>query len=150
MKRVEMIREALAGWPSPEYLKQKDDAGWRLVAMEWEREVEVESDLSRLKASTEEIPFGMRVAADCLHLEENPSEMEILRSLAELVVQDLSFPRIAEALNQRGMRTREGSPWSAVAVFRLSPRLIEVAPRILAGEEWETRRKQMPRITWNS
>ena len=143
MKNTERIREDFSGWPSLEYLKQKGDAGWRLVAVEWERE-------SERTTATEEIPFGMRVAPDCRHLEENPSEMQILKLLAEMVVQDYSFPRMADALNTRALRTRDGNPWSAVAVFKLSPRLVEIAPRILSGEEWQSRKKQMPPVAWNS
>jgi hypothetical protein len=32
----------------------------------------------------------------------------------------------------------------------MTPRLIEVAPRILSGVEWETRKKQLSRVAWNS
>ena len=42
MKKIEWIREALSAWPSAEYLNQREVAGWRLVAVEWEREVQVE------------------------------------------------------------------------------------------------------------
>jgi hypothetical protein len=143
VKNTERIREDLSGWPSPEYLKEKGDAGWRLVAVEWERE-------SERATVTEEIPFGMRVALDCRHLEENPSEMQILQLFAEMVVQDFSFPRMAEALNARALRTRDGSPWSPVTLFKLSPRLVEIAPRVLSGEEWQNRKKQMPPVAWNS
>jgi hypothetical protein len=100
--------------------------------------------------SAEEIPYGMRIAADCHHLEENPSEMQILKFLAELIVQDASFNAMADALNMRGFRTRDARAWTAAGVFKLTPRLIEIAPRILSGQEWETRRKQLSRVTWNS
>jgi hypothetical protein len=153
MKKIQWMREDLSGWPSPEYVKEKENAGWRLVAVEWQREVEAEPpqrEHPEPPGSTEEIPFGTRIAADCLHLEDNPSEMQVLNYLAEMIVQDLSYPRMAEALNQRALRTREGSPWTALAVFKLTPRLIEVAPRILSGSEWEARKKQLVRVTWNS
>ena len=88
-----------------------------------------------------EIPYGTHVAGDCRHLEEDPTEMQVLNCLAEMVVQDLSYNRMAEALNQRGFHTRDAKPWNAVAVFKLTPRLIEVAPRILSGAEWETAEK---------
>ena len=108
-------------------------------------------DLRAEKApSVEEIPYGTRIATDCLHLEDNPSEVQVLNHLAAMIVQDLSYNHMAEALNQRGFHTREGKPWTALAVFKLTPRLIEVAPRILSGAEWETRKKQLSRVTWNS
>lgn len=157
MKKVESMRETLSSLLTPEYLKQKEEAGWRPVAVEWQREVtlfeakpaEGAPDEPQLMGA-EEIPFGLRVASDCHHLEENSGEMEVLKVLAELIVQDLSFPEMAAALNQRGFRTRGGQLWSSLAVFKLTPRLIDVAPRILAGPEWETRKKQITRVAWNS
>ena len=151
MKRIESMRDAVSAWPTSEYVKHHEAAGWRLVALEWQREVEGEAPTPPASsASMEEIPFGTRIASDCLHLQENPVEMEILNCLAEMVVQDLSYTRMADALNQRALRTRDGKPWTALAVFKLTPRLIEVAPRILSGGEWDSRKKQLARVTWNS
>jgi hypothetical protein len=76
--------------------------------------------------------------------------MEILNCLAEMVVQDLSYQRMADGLNRCEFRTCDGKPWSPLAVFKLTPRLIEVAPRILSGTEWEARKKQLSRVAWNS
>ncbi len=86
----------------------------------------------------------------CHHLEDDPLEMQTLKFLAEMIVQDISFKSMAEALNIREYRTRDGRPWNAASVFRLTPRLIDVAPRILSGTEWETRKKQLTRVAWNS
>src|ERR1700687_2060722 len=93
MKKTEWLREDLSGWPTPEYLKQKESSGWRLIAAEWERPVEVapQSGHPEGLGSAEEIPFGTRVAGDCRHLEEDPTEMQVLNQLAEMVVQDLSY-----------------------------------------------------------
>ena len=148
MKKIEWIREALSVWPSPEYVKQRETAGWRMVAVEWEREVQAEAASEAVAG--EEIPYGTRIASDCLHLEDNPTEMQVLNHLAEMVVQDHSYNRMAESLNQRAFRTRDGKPWTALAVFKLTPRLIEVAPRILSGAEWENRKRQLSRVAWNS
>ncbi len=154
MKKTEWIRETLPAWPDRDYLRQKEAAGWRLVAVEWEREIDIAPETHvfhpEVGQSTEEIPYGLRVASDCHHLEENPSEMEILKFLAEMIVQDASFTGMAAALNQRDFRARDARPWTAAAVFKLTPRLIEVAPRILSGREWESRKKQMSRVAWNS
>jgi len=57
---------------------------------------------------------------------------------------------MADALNVREYRTRDGRPWNAASVFVLTPRLMEVAPRILFGAEWESRKKQLSRVAWNS
>lgn len=150
MKRIEWFRETLSSVPTADNLRDRQAAGWRPVAIEWEREVEVQLpghvSPSQVKG---EIPFGLRIAPDCKHLEDDPAEVEILRTLAEMVVQDLSFPRMADALNKKGLHNR-GQAWTAVDVFRLTPRLIEITPRILSGSEWETRRKQLSPILWNS
>ena len=157
MKKIDRIREKITILPTASYLSKMHDAGWKLVALEWEREIEVPGEggpgeLSRELAAqpSEEVPFGLRVAPDCQHLEDDPLEMETLRFLTELIVQDVSFRSMADALNIRGYRTRDGRPWNAATVFKLTPRLIEVAPRILSGTEWESRKKQLDRVSWNS
>lgn len=152
MKKIDHMREKVSILPTGQYLSKMHDAGWSLVALEWEREVEVSSEAPEpsVEAGTEEIPFGLRVASDCRHLEDDPLEMQTLRFLTEMIVQDVSFRSMADALNIREYRTRDGRPWTATSVFKLTPRLIEVAPRILSGTEWETRKKQLSRISWNS
>jgi hypothetical protein len=151
MKKVEWTRDTLSNWPGSDYVQQKESAGWRLSAIEWQREAEttVASHLSDSRLG-EEIPYGTRISTDCLHLEENPSEIEVLNRLAEMIVQDLSYNRMADSLNQGGFHTRSGQPWTPLAVFKLTPRLIEVAPRILSGAEWDTRKRQLTRVAWNS
>jgi len=156
MKKVDRIREKITILPTATYLSRMHDAGWKLVALEWEREIEVPGDAqSELPGEldtlgSEEIPFGLRIASDCRHLEDDPQEMETLRFLTEMIVQDVSFKSMADALNVREYRTRDGRPWNAASVFKLTPRLIEVAPRVLSGNEWESRKKQLSRVSWNS
>lgn len=148
MKRTERIREILNKTPDTKYFEDRTSAGWRLVAVEWERESETRPE--QPGRYVEEVPFGLRVADDCQHLEEDPSEMEALTYLLELVVQDISLPRMAEQLNQKGYRTREGSSWGAVSVFKILPRLIEAGPRIFSDSKWQERRRQLTRVAWNS
>lgn len=148
MKKIEWVREAVTGWPDQQYLQQRTSAGWRMAAIEWEREVEESGPGPHTPG--EEIPYGTRIANDCTHLEENPAEIEVLNYLAEMIVQDLSYTRMAQLLNDRRLTTRDGKAWTALAVFKLTPRLIEVAPRILSGAEWENRKRQMARVPWNS
>jgi hypothetical protein len=40
----------------------------------------------------------------------------------ELVVQEGSYARIADEINRRGFRTRQGAEWSPVSVFEMLPR----------------------------
>jgi len=152
MKKHERIREKVTILPTSMYLSKMHDAGWTLVALEWEREIEISGppETPAEALPCEEIPFGLRIAADCHHLEDDPLEMQTLRFLAELIVQDVSFRSMADALNARDYRTRGGALWTAASVFRLIPRLIEVTPRILSGGEWESRKKQLSKVTWNS
>lgn len=152
MKKIDHMREKVSILPTAQYLSKMHDAGWSLVALEWEREVEVSGEAPQpsVEAGMEEIPFGLRVASDCRHLEDDPLEMQTLRFLTEMIVQDVSFRSMADALNIREYRTRDGRLWTAASVFKLTPRLIEVAPRILSGTEWESRKKQLSRISWNS
>jgi hypothetical protein len=152
MKKIDRIREKIRVLPTSVYLSKMHDAGWSLVALEWEREVEVsgEPEEPQIPAGSEEIPFGLRIASDCLHLEDDPLEMQTLKFLGEMIVQDVSFKSMADALNVREYRTRDGRPWNSAGIFKLIPRLIDVAPRVLSGAEWESRKKQLSSVAWNS
>jgi hypothetical protein len=144
MAMTERIREIVTGWPDPEDVKRKTEAGWKLTALEWERPAEKEPGIR--PGILEDTPYGWRVANDCLHLEEEPAEMRALVCMLELIVQDRSLSRMAEELNRRGFRHRDGSRWNLVTVYNMLPRLIEVGPRILSSEEWKERRKQLLKV----
>lgn len=147
MAKVEHIREAVKGSVDLDYIRQREQRGWRLVALEWQAQTEgAEPSVPATpgaEARLEETPFGSRIGADAQRLEENPSEMEFLLSMMELIIQDISLTKVAEELNRRGFRTRKGVEWGAVAVFNMLPRLIELTPRIFASAEWIERRKQL-------
>jgi len=147
MTRSELKRDILHGAIGAEYLESRMREGWRPVALEWERQAEGEESKP---ASREEVPFGLRVSGDCLHLEEDPTELAVLSSMMEMMIQDVSLTGVAEELNRKGFRAREGSPWNAAAVFRLLPRVVDVAPRIVTDAQWEARRKRLARVAWNS
>ena len=152
MKKIDRMREKVTILPTSVYLSKMHDAGWSLVALEWEREIEVSGEPEEpvAEVGSEEIPFGLRIAADCRHLEDDPLETQTLKFLAEMIVQDISFKSMADALNVREYRTRDGHPWTSATVFKLVPRLIDVAPRLLSGAEWESRKKQLSKVVWNS
>jgi hypothetical protein len=144
MPTVERIRDLVHGSVEPEYLRQREEAGWKITAIEWEREAEGEEP--RAQEMLEEVSYGLRVATDCLHLEQNPEEMHTLMLMLDLIVQDYSLSRVASALNARGLTTRQGRPWSAVSVFNMLPRLIEAGPTIFSTEEWEARKDRLGSI----
>lgn len=141
MAKINRVREVVKSLPDPVYLAQRTEAGWKLVALEWERVEETEGKQSR--PLREQVPYGMRVSDDCLHLEENPEELQVLMLMMEEIVQDNPLSKVVTALNAAGFRTREGEPWDAVAVFNMLPRLIEVGPRMFSTEEWELRRRRL-------
>jgi Recombinase len=141
MRRTERIREAFDRPLDLGYLGERERAGWRLVGLEWEREME--SDDAPGPKPLEETPFGAQISGDRDHLEENPPEMQFLFSMMELIIQDISLTKVAEELNKKGFRTRKGTEWGPVAVFNMLPRLIEVTPKILRSEEWVERRKRL-------
>ncbi len=141
MAKVERIREVVTGSVDLDYMRQKTEAGWKLVAMEWRREIageEIEQPII-----VEEIPYGLRVASDCSRLEEDPNERAVLVQMMELIVQDYSITLVASELNKRGLRAREGGYWTPVSVFNMLPRLIEVGPHIFNSDEWETRKARL-------
>ena len=137
MKKTERVRQLVSAPPSDADLKQQTEKGWRLVAIEWEREVETSE--TQLPSH---VPYGLRIAPETERLEENPDEREILVQLMELLVQEGSYARIADEINRRGYRTRQGTPWSPISVFEMLPRLIEVGPHLFRSSEWEKRRHQ--------
>ncbi len=143
MARVERIREVVTGPVDVEQLKQKTDAGWQLVALEWRREIEGEEPEPAI--IMEEVPYGLRVAPDCTRLEENAAEREVLVQMMELIVQDNSLSQVASELTGRGLRTRQGLPWTPVGIFNMMPRLIEVGPQIFSSADWEERKERLPR-----
>lgn len=140
MPKIERIRELVTGSVDMEYVRNKTEAGWKLVAMEWRREIPGEEQEAVLM---EEIPYGLRIAVDCSRLEEDPHERQVLVQMMELIVQDYSITRVAFEMNKRGLNTRSGSVWTPVAVFNMLPRLIEVGPNIFSTDDWEARRERI-------
>lgn len=140
MKRTERVRQEVDGPVKPTDLEHRTEEGWKLVAIEWEREVETAD--GQLLA---EVPFGLQIAPDTQRLEQNPAERDILLQLMELIVQEGSYAHIAAEINRRGFRTRQGEKWTAVSVFEMLPRLIEVGPQLFQSAEWQRRRQQIPK-----
>jgi hypothetical protein len=147
MKKTEHLRQTISGLPGLTHIQQQIEQGWKMVAIEWEREVEeaeggVSSGPGPQGKIPVEVPFGLHVSADTQRLEESPEERELLFLMMELIVQEGSYARIADEINRRGYRTRQGGPWTPVSVFEMLPRLIEVGPHVFHSEEWQKRRQQ--------
>lgn len=138
MSDMERLRQPVSAFPTDEEVLNRAREGWKLVAVEWERPAPTPAAQRQV-----EVPFGLKVSADCRYLEEDATEMEVLTSGMELIITEAPFTRIAEELNRKGFRTRSGEEWTPVSVFNLLPRLIEVGPRILPTEEWAERRRKI-------
>jgi Recombinase len=136
MTEYERWREPLSKLPSPDSWKKREEEGWRLAAIEWERPERLDEVEKR------PIPYGLRISEDCRNLEVDPTEKETMSLIVAMISGDRPLSRIAEELNQRGLRTRAGSNWTQLKIFQLLPRIIEFGPEILAERDWpESKRR---------
>ena len=146
MPKTEKLREVLAGSPTLEYLNQMHASGWKLKAIEWERETEgIDEAEAGVSGYVQEVPYGLQISSDSRHLIESPAEMHVLMWAVNMIVDDLPMSGVADELNRQGFRMRNGAKWTATAVFDLLPRMIEAGPRIFTKEEWVERRKRLTR-----
>ena len=145
MARKERVRETMTSLPTLEHLVERVEKGWKLVAIEWERETA--SAAEPLPGPVvEQIPFGLRVADDCSGLVENPSEKEMVILALDMIVDDQPLSQVAEELNRRGFKTRDGQPWTPTALFVLLPRMIEIGPRLFSSSDWSSRKQRLQRV----
>lgn len=146
MANKQRIRETMKALPTLEYLVERVEAGWKLSAIEWERESAAVAPISSSRQVIEEIPFGLRVSDDCSGLVESESESQIIITALDMIVEDRPLSQIADELNRRGHTTREGKDWTPSALFTLLPRMIQVGPRVFTSDEWVTRKQRLPRV----
>lgn len=144
MAQSERMREEMSSPPTADYWARKSEEGWRLAAVEWIREAKGAEPT--LADPAQEIPYGLRIAADCAHLEVHPTEREALMTMLELIVQDRTLSQVATELNARGFRTRRGTEWGPATVFNMLPRMIEVGPNVFTQAEWSMRRGRLMRV----
>jgi hypothetical protein len=145
MPRKERIRETVSGLPTLEHLVERTEAGWKLAALEWERE-SAAIPIGGNQQVVEEIPFGLRVADDCSGLVESESERQTIIIALDMIVEDRPLSQVAEELNRRGYCQRDSRPWNPSALFTLLPRMIQVGPRVFTSDEWVTRKQRLPRV----
>jgi hypothetical protein len=143
MPKKERVREPITNLASPEYLTQRAAAGWKLVALEWEREAD--GEMAEPREWVEDIPYGLQVAGDCSRLVENPAETEVIVLALDMIVEDCPLSQVAGEVNKRGYRMRDGKLWTPGALFSLLPRMIAVGPRVFSSAEWMTRKQRLPR-----
>jgi hypothetical protein len=143
MRVKEYFGESPVDLLTPDHLQERLAAGWKLVALEWERSGDEPG--SGREAWTEEIPYGLQISSDCLRLVENPGETQVIVAALDMIVDDCPLSRVTDELNRQGYSTRDGKPWTKTALFNLMPRMIQVGPRVFSSERWITRRQHSPR-----
>jgi hypothetical protein len=134
---TERVRDRIIGGAAEEDLARRPAQGWRIAAIEWERE----SSGGNTPSGQVDPPYGYRVASDCVHLQADEEELEVLSQITAMIVQERRVPEIAAALNRQGFRTRTGEDWTPVAVFSLMPRIVDESPLIFRSPGWEERRR---------
>ena len=93
---------------------------------QWEREAigERTRDALRHKRSNSErvgnIQFGYRLCAYGKHVVPDSSEQAIIAAIGDMRASGTSLRRIASDLNNRGFRTRRGSPWRLESIARVA------------------------------
>ena len=140
---IQRNRDLISGGVTLDYFMRKMAEGWSLAAIEWVREVQDQPgrrDQFQVTIQPEELPYGVQVAGDGLHLEQNPLEKTILLMILEKIVREKRITEIAFDLNAAGLKTRRGSEWTPTEVFDLLPRLVEMGPKLLNSPEWRERR----------
>lgn len=140
MAYFERMRDIISEPFSPDIIRQRAAAGWQMIAIEWRRELP-DAEAPAAGDFDEDVPYGLRVSADCKRLEADPGEHQVLMLMMEMLADDRSYAEIVAALNVKGFRMRNGQPWNRVAVFKMVPRLIEVGPRFFSSAEWTELRR---------
>lgn len=144
MPRLQHTREVLSNPLTAADLDRKASQGWKPVAVIWERQVD--DNQPPIADISEPVPYGLKIAEDCIALEQDVQEREALVVMLEMIIQDKSLSVVAEELNRRGFRTRHNSKWTPGSVFDMLPRLIEVGPRVFSTEEWVVRRGKLMNV----
>lgn len=142
LQMTQRSRDLITGQLTLDYFVEKAAQGWKLAAIEWVREQEdgVPAAPPAVHLAGEEVPYGLRISTDGFYLESNPVERTVLLMLLDRIVHEKRITEIASELNAEGFRTRRDTQWTAAAVFKLLPRLIEAGPGLLKSAEWRTLR----------
>ena len=137
----ERWREPISTLPSPEHLAAKENEGWSPIASEWAREPQPSAEEAH--QDQHPIPYGLRISADCSHLEVDPIEKEVMTLVIAMIAGDHPLSKIAAELNQREFRPRRGTEWTQVSIFKLLPRIVEFGPEIMSQAAWSSSKKDL-------
>jgi hypothetical protein len=140
---MKYVRDRVQHPVSLDYFQERLTAGWKIETIEWGKDdgvVSPENATPVTASGDEAAPYGLQVVAESLQLKQSPQEIAVLMTILEMVVLDKGAPAIADELNARGHRTRRGTSWTALAVFELLPRMIEMGPQLLTSVDWQARR----------
>lgn len=135
------IRDRVQEPVTIEYFQKRLSEGWKLRAVEWERDEA--GEVTGEAGGTAAVPYGLEIGADAERLRQNAQEIAVLLAILEMIVTEKRISLISDELNQRGFRTRAGSRWTPTAVFELLPRVIDMGPELLKSSEWHRRRSQI-------
>lgn len=65
------------------------------------------------------VPYGFDLATDGITLIENPTEQAYLNLIKELRENGLSYSKIAQELNLRGIAAKKGGKWAAQTLYTI-------------------------------
>src|SRR5260370_16899482 len=126
MAKMERVHETWSRPITAEYLARQASFGWKLVSVTWEREVE--PDPGGSSPRQEDPPYGLRVAGDGVHLEENTAELEVrLAIIGESARNHLLSP-ISDQPSRPYSPTRNASLGPPTPLFSLPPPLTHLTP----------------------
>lgn len=92
---------------------------------QWEREVigeRTKAVLTHKKALGERvgnIPYGKKLSADGVHLEDNHDECVIINTVMYLRNKGITFRDVCKQINVSGNKNRQGNPFTLSAVHRM-------------------------------
>jgi DNA invertase Pin-like site-specific DNA recombinase len=131
MKAVEQAKANIRSIDEPNfdiYKYQKDPENFMITGMmgmldQWER-MTIARKLARGRTSKASkgdkpagtCPYGYRYTADKKHIEPDPAEVPTLRLIFSEGQKGTSILKIAELLNEKGIRTRRGNLWKKGSV----------------------------------
>src|SRR5271169_453814 len=88
VRRTERIRQSASGRLTWDEMQKYQSEGWRLIALEWERDVLESEPPADQARDHEEPPYGLRVAGDSPSLVADEGENAALHAMMELIIQD--------------------------------------------------------------